>query len=492
MENKTYGRRKILPVTAKIMAAAAMATTVTLGWNIQSKAEVAEKKSQSQHHIHTVYHVYYGSKPIGTVNNKEMVHQLINDAITRAKKTNPQLDYVLAKDLTIIPEKTFDSTNHNKQTIHELSQIISVKPYAVAIVIDGKPVVYVKSKEDAENVLQQFKAKFVPEDILKVLAADQHQMVPIGQMAMVVRKTDGSTKLHLTKDVDFQDDKVDQPSQLKNVQEAVHILSNGEIKDSKYIAQEGDTLGGIAGKFNMSLQDLLTLNPGINENTLIGIGDALTVKKPQPYLEVVIEKDIVKYEDIHFKTVVKENPSMYQGESKLIQKGRVGKKRVTYHQTIKNGQIVSSVPISENVLEKPSDERVEKGTKVVSYRGTGHFIWPANGGLSSPFGYRWGEIHKGIDISKTGGLNIKAADNGVVVSAGWDDSGYGNRIVINHNNGFQTTYNHLSRIAVRPGQVVRQGQSIGTMGQTGSATGIHLHFEIYKNGSLVNPISYLP
>jgi murein DD-endopeptidase MepM/ murein hydrolase activator NlpD len=218
----------------------------------------------------------------------------------------------------------------------------------------------------------------------------------------------------------------------------------------------------------------------------------LTVKKPTPYVELVVEKETTKYEDVDYKKVVKENDSMYKGETKIIQRGHNGKKRVKYHLTLANGEVVKRVPLQEEVLVKPIEEIVEEGTKVVSFRGTGEMCWPAAGGISSPFGYRWGQLHKGIDISKTGGLNIVAADNGVVVSAGWDDSGYGNRIVINHNDGFRTTYNHLSHISVQVGQVVRKGQSIGTMGETGDATGIHLHFEVYKNGSLVNPINYLP
>jgi len=492
MRNDSFERKKVMPKTVKIFVATAMATTVTLGWNIHTKAQ-GPKALSEQHLIHTVYHIYYGSKPMGTVDNKQIINQLINEAISRAQKENPHLDYVLAKDLTIIPEKTFDPTSNNNQTIDALRNVLDVKPHAIAIVIDGKPVAYVKSKEDAEQVLHQFKTQFVPDNVLKTVALlNNHQLVPVNQMAMVKKEVDGITNVHFSKSVSFQDGKVDQPSQLMSIQDAVHTLSNGETKDSKYIVQDGDTLGGIAHKFNMSLSELLSLNPGMNENTMINIGDDLTVKKPEPYLEVLVEKETTKYENIDFNKIVKENDSMYKGESKVIQEGRLGKKRVTYRLTIVNGKVESSVPLNQEVLIKPSDEIVEQGTKEVSYRGLGHFIWPAAGGLSSTFGYRWGALHKGIDIDKTGGLNIAAADNGVVVSAGWDDSGYGNRIVINHNNGFRTTYNHLSHISVRVGQVVRQGQSIGTMGETGDATGIHLHFEVYKNGDLVNPLTYLP
>jgi murein DD-endopeptidase MepM/ murein hydrolase activator NlpD len=99
-------------------------------------------------------------------------------------------------------------------------------------------------------------------------------------------------------------------------------------------------------------------------------------------------------------------------------------------------------------------------------------------------------MHKGIDIARPSDRTIKAADNGVVVSAGWG-GGYGNKIVIDHRNGYRTLYGHMSSLKVKVGQTVSKGTAIGIMGATGDATGVHLHFEVYKNGSLVNPLSYL-
>jgi len=131
------------------------------------------------------------------------------------------------------------------------------------------------------------------------------------------------------------------------------------------------------------------------------------------------------------------------------------------------------------------------GTKVVSSRGTGEFTWPTVGGyISSGMGQRWGTTHRGIDIARPSNYNILASDNGVVVSAGVSGS-YGNRIVINHNNGYTTLYGHLSSIKVSVGQVVEKGSVIGIMGSTGNSTGTHLHFEVEKNGELVNPLSYV-
>lgn len=100
-------------------------------------------------------------------------------------------------------------------------------------------------------------------------------------------------------------------------------------------------------------------------------------------------------------------------------------------------------------------------------------------------------MHKGIDIARPSDRTIKAADNGTVVSAGNDGGGYGNKIVIDHNNGFRTVYAHLDSISVSVGQTVSKGSKIGIMGSTGDSTGVHLHFEVYKNGKMQNPLKYI-
>jgi murein DD-endopeptidase MepM/ murein hydrolase activator NlpD len=117
-------------------------------------------------------------------------------------------------------------------------------------------------------------------------------------------------------------------------------------------------------------------------------------------------------------------------------------------------------------------------------------IWPVNGPVTSPFGWRWGRMHEGIDIGVPYGTPIMAAASGTVIYAGWMD-GYGNLVVIDHGNGLATAYAHQSQIAVSLGQSVAQGQVIGYVGCTGHCFGPHLHFEVRINGSAVDPLGYL-
>ena len=129
-------------------------------------------------------------------------------------------------------------------------------------------------------------------------------------------------------------------------------------------------------------------------------------------------------------------------------------------------------------------------------QGSGTFIWPCNGPITSPFGYRTHPIfgttiyHAGMDIGVDYGTPIHAADSGTVILAGWC-GGYGNAVIIDHGNGLQTLYGHNTSVAVSEGQAVSQGEVIAYAGSTGYSTGPHCHFEVRENGEAVDPMGYL-
>jgi murein DD-endopeptidase MepM/ murein hydrolase activator NlpD len=121
------------------------------------------------------------------------------------------------------------------------------------------------------------------------------------------------------------------------------------------------------------------------------------------------------------------------------------------------------------------------------------FVWPAKGTLTSGYGWRWGRMHRGIDIAAPTGTPIVAAADGRVKKSGWDDGGYGNLVEIQHPDGTVTRYAHNSGLLVNAGQEVRQGQQIAKMGSTGFSTGPHSHFEVHLPGrGAVNPMAHLP
>ncbi len=134
--------------------------------------------------------------------------------------------------------------------------------------------------------------------------------------------------------------------------------------------------------------------------------------------------------------------------------------------------------------------RAAQGPSSVSAPSSAGLIWPVSGPVTSPFGWRWGRMHEGLDIGVSYGTPIHAAASGTVIYCGWE-SGYGNLTVIDHGGNLATAYGHQSSIAVHCGQQVAQGDVIGYVGSTGHSTGPHLHFEVRVNGAPVDPMGYL-
>jgi murein DD-endopeptidase MepM/ murein hydrolase activator NlpD len=120
------------------------------------------------------------------------------------------------------------------------------------------------------------------------------------------------------------------------------------------------------------------------------------------------------------------------------------------------------------------------------------YVLPAKGEFTSGYGWRWGRMHRGMDIAGPVGTPVVAAASGKVIAASWDDSGFGNRIEIQHPDGTVTLYGHNSRIVTHVGARVRQGQQIAEMGSTGHSTGSHLHFQVHPAGKeAANPMAFL-
>ena len=171
-----------------------------------------------------------------------------------------------------------------------------------------------------------------------------------------------------------------------------------------------------------------------------------------------------------------------------------------------NQHLLAAAPLNPDIYRPlpttPSGETVVPGMPMLPGAGeflpqapaeSNGYVWPTRGTFTSGYGWRWGRMHRGIDIAGPVGTPVVAAASGVVVRSGWNSGGYGNVVDIRHRDGSMTRYAHNSRLLVREGQQVTQGQSIAQMGSTGYSTGPHLHFEIHLPGNgTVNPIAYLP
>ena len=191
-------------------------------------------------------------------------------------------------------------------------------------------------------------------------------------------------------------------------------------------------------------------------------------------------------------------------------KGCEGEAVVTLRTTFTDGMQTDCVQTDLKVTKEPVNEVVIVGTQVIeeeeesysysednnaTYYSNGSFAWPVpyTSTITSYYGYRWGTTHTGIDISDSGiyGQDIVASDSGTVTWAGYDDSGYGYYVIIDHGNGYQTLYGHCSSLAVSQGETVYQGQTIAYVGSSGDSTGAHLHFEIRSGSNRLDPMTFL-
>lgn len=244
----------------------------------------------------------------------------------------------------------------------------------------------------------------------------------------------------------------------------------------EYTVQPGDTIFGIAEKFGLKPETLQWSNPDLERNPdLLMVGDTLTilpvdgvyhqVSSNETLDEIagtlgVTAADIINYP---LNNLDPENPVITPGQWLVI-------------------------PGGEKPFVPKYVSTISTAAPKGSARGTGNFQWPTNGTITQEY---WSG-HRALDIGAWLGAPVYAADAGYVTFAGWDNTGYGNLIIIDHGNGFVTLYAHLQKFYVSAGQEVSKGEQIAEMGSTGNSTGPHLHFEVRLNGVQRNPWGFLP
>ena len=462
----------------KITIVAALLSTVTFNLGF---AKEDQKEDLSE-----IYHIYNGNEYMGAVSSQEKIDKIIEEKNEEASLQYSDLSIEAGSNITVVSEQVFTVNVNEEEAVEKLVNALEVEADAHAFMVNGEPVAYLKDASDYEKAVNLLKLQYVSQQELDALNnSNTTEQLPLTENNQTRVK-----EVSLIEPVTGEAAKVN-PKEILTPEQAVELLKSGTLEKEVYHVQQGDVLGSIAKAHGLKLKELLALNPGISETSLLKIDQPLnvTVAKPLVTVKVVMEK--FKVENIDFQKVTEKDSNMLKGESKVKQEGRAGQKEVLYTITSESGVRTSKQVTNEVVTAEPVDYIEVIGTKVIPSRGTGTFAWPTVGGyISSPMGARWGAYHRGIDIARPSNYTLKAADNGVVTFAGWDGT-YGNKVVIDHNNGYETVYAHLSSIGVSVGQVVAQGSKIGVMGSTGNSTGTHLHFEVLQNGALVNPLAVL-
>ncbi|WP_157071095.1 M23 family metallopeptidase [Alicyclobacillus acidiphilus] len=243
---------------------------------------------------------------------------------------------------------------------------------------------------------------------------------------------------------------------------------------------------------------LLDVSDGTNissRGSLPSMGRTMAAFKVNWHPRISVESDIQEKRvvSVPYPVVYKKNPDMPVGQTKVLTSGQDGTIRENVRITYVNGSQQDEHVLRKSILTKPKTEVVEEGTN--SGVATGQWIWPTVGDvITSPFGWRdldgKHEFHPGIDIGVPIGTPIYATNNGTVLSAGWNDGGYGNWVEIDNGGGITTVFGHMSKVVATTGEIVYKGELIGYSGDTGDATGPHLHYEVRVNGTPVPPLKY--
>lgn len=416
----------------------------------------------------TAYEYMYNGKVLGTVKDRQdvfMTIDVIGDKLTYAygaevkidKGENISFNKIIGWNLKI---------DDKDDVLNTLTYLRDMNANAYAIVADGKQVAVLDSKKRAEEILETIKDKYtIKDDSVEYKSVDFLENVKVKEI---------NTKI-------------------KNIQQSDEVLDymlTGAVEKKVHIVQEGDTFNQIAKDYGLKPNELQVSNPGVKTEDL-HIGQELSLTRVCPVLTVQT-KELVTYKaKMDYEIAYEETSTLFKGEQTVKIAGESGERQVKAEVIRCNGIEVSRNEISSEIIKEPKTQVVIKGTKnVPALVGTGNFIYPTRGTLSSRFGTRWGRMHYGIDLAAPVGTKIRASDGGTVIFAGRQGS-YGNVIKINHGGNRVTVYAHCSKLLVSKGNKVYQGQHIANVGNTGRSTGSHLHFEVRINGVAKNPLKYL-
>ncbi|MDW7673120.1 MAG: M23 family metallopeptidase [Bacillota bacterium] len=256
------------------------------------------------------------------------------------------------------------------------------------------------------------------------------------------------------------------------VEQLLPNVDSTRASNTVYIVKQGDTLLTIAKKFQVNMEQLISLNKISNPN-LISVGLMLTIPaigagERQSVIYQIKRGDtlsgIAKAYDVEMDTLIAYNK-------------------------LKNPDRLT---IGEEIVIPAQATVPASGGSVASQVSgiTVSFGWPVQGIITSNFGRRWGEFHYGLDIAADTGDIVRAAASGKIVAAGWRGT-YGQAVIIEHNGIFSTLYAHNSSLLVSEGDWVEQGDPIAKIGSTGRSTGPHLHFEVHQNGKAIDPLRLL-
>lgn len=481
------------------------------------------------------FHVFLNGEAVGTVADPEIAEEILLKARKEIAQKSKDIVFIdtdfsvegeeviwgeIDSEETLFANMSLILQSHIKKNMHP-SYTMKVNEYMVNM----------GSVTEVEDLLQAAIDKYASEDIFQVeLTRNSNRELSVLTASVVEKKQveapeDGrfvsagvdsilnqtDESLFEKEDKDFEDFDLGLKSmsfaeeveiaevylpdnQLSTLDQAIEEVIKEQETVGEYTIVNGDTLSEISIKVNIPLDKIVEMNSDklTDENSTIRVGDKLIITVPEPELSVERTEENY-YEEIYDADIIYiENNDWYTTQTVVHQQPSAGFRKIVARVNYLNEKEVSREILKEEVLMEAVPKIVERGTKIPPT-----YVKPISGGrLSSGFGRRTAPkkgastYHKGVDWAVPTGTAVYASCGGTVAKAGWG-SGYGYVVYINHEDGRQTRYGHLSKVLVKAGQHVKQGERIALSGNTGISTGPHLHFEILINGSQVNPLKYL-
>ena len=455
-----------------------------------------------------LYRVYLKGETIGYIENKELLEKYIDDAQI-ALKERYNVDKVYApNELDVIKEITYNQKISMEEEIYEKikdKSPFTINGYKITIkgiqIIDEEQgeittedtVVYVLDKELFNEAVKNTVEVFVSEENYNNFINNTQKEI-----------TEGGTiieDIYIKNEITIKEGRISTDETIfTDLDELNKYLLFGTTEEQqKYTVKDGDVISDIAYNNKLSVEEFLIANPEFTSaNNLLYEGQIVNLGLIDPMFNLIEEDHVVEIQTQKYDTIIEYDSSLLVGYEKVVQEGVDGTVKVTKKVQKSNGEIESAIIATTEIVKPTVSKIVVKGSKVIPTVGNvGVWYWPTNKPyiITSTYGWRWGKLHEGLDISGTGyGSPIYAANNGTVDRAGYTSTN-GNYIYINHNNGYYSIYAHLASINVTVGQAVSMGDKIGTMGQSGYAFGTHLHFGIYRGypfttGYSVNPLNF--
>ncbi len=441
-----------------------------------------------------IYKVYLYGDIIGYIHDKDELYNMINQRQLELKDKYHVENVYPPDTFKIIQSNSYNVTLSSSEEIYGYmakNGSFTIDGYIVNLKSDKKNIkINLLDKSIFDEAIHNFISAFISDEEYNNYINDTQPIIEtVGKTIELMYFDENITikKSHVSVNDKIYTDVTDLSQ---------YLLFGDNYKLTEYKVQPGDTIASISEANKLNVQEFLIVNTKYtSEDSLLKIGDKVNITLINPILTFSYEVNEVSDSTIPYNTKIKYDSSKPVNYSEITIQGVKGVTRSTQNYLVKNGEIQQGVvTLNKETITEKVDEIIVKGSK---YNISGEYIdsggtwqWPTNYPyrITSGYGYRGGIFHHGIDISGTGyGSPIYSIGSGVILEAGWggmvgDSGGY--NVVVKHDNGYISTYNHLApgSIKVSVGQKVDRGQEIAGMGHSGNSQGTHLHLDVWYGG----------